>query len=70
MGKNHSHGINVFFESWEGPSPPMLIFSRAYGQIFKICHHQMFSEMFLNICSSPVFFNDGFRSTVNPAMSR
>jgi len=39
----------IFTESWEGDSLPTLFFIRAYGQTFKICHHQLFLEAILII---------------------
>jgi len=55
----YSHGVNIIPESWEGVSLPMLFFIRAYGQTFKVCHHQLFLEKTFNIFfSSLILFND------------
>lgn len=53
----YSHGINIIPESWEGSSLPMLFFIRAYGQTFKVCHHQLFLEKTFNIVSAHLFFH-------------
>ena len=45
----YSHGVNIIPESWEGVSLPMLFFIRAYGQTFKVCHHQLFLEKTFSI---------------------
>jgi hypothetical protein len=61
----YSHGVNIIPESWEGASLPMLFFIRAYGQTFKVCHHQLFLEKTFNIFSSLILLSLEVRNTAN-----